>query len=267
MRHRRLSVPRAGPVAMALALWLGMSGISLADDDLRVAVATNFARTLGDIASAYTEKTGNKVGLSSASTGTLYAQINQGAPFDLFFAADQARPDKLVATGKAVADSRFIYARGVLALYSADLPLDPDPARTLIEGDYAPIAIADRKTAPYGAAAVAVLEALEARESVASRLIYGKNIGQTFQYVATGHAAIGFVALSQLRDPDNPLRGRGHVWPVPASMHPPLDQAAVILERSPRKSAARDFIDFLRSDIGRAIIERYGYTLPGARPS
>lgn len=238
-----------------------------AEPPLRVAVASNFSGTLAEITASYSDETGDEVSLSSASTGTLYAQIERGAPFDLFLAADTARPDKLVVTGKAVAGSRFVYARGALALYSRDLPLAPDPSAVLAEGTYRHLAMADPKTAPYGTAAHAVLEGTGILEQVASRLVYGKNISQTFQLVATGHATLGFVALSQLEDPDNPLGDGGHIWQPPASLYPPLDQAAVLLEHSTRKATARRFLRFLRSEAAQAIIERHGYTVPPPDPS
>jgi len=220
---------------------------------VRVAVAANFTAAAREIGVLFEQVTGHETSYSFGSTGQLYAQITQGAPFDIFLAADRARPEKAVATDLAVAGSRFTYATGRLVLFSKDRSLVTDET-TLRNPGITRIAVANPTTSPYGAAAVAVLQALEVYATLAPRLVHGNNIAQTYQFVATGNAELGFVALSQIA-PHN----EGSRWLVPDRLHPPLAQDAVLLRRGVDNRAAREFMAFLKGPAAAAVKMRYGY--------
>ncbi|MBI1234325.1 MAG: molybdate ABC transporter substrate-binding protein [Alphaproteobacteria bacterium] len=238
--------------AALLALLFALSARAGADEAL-VAVAANFARTAEALAEAYEADSGHTITISSGSTGQLYARIVQGAPYDAFLSADAERPALLVETGQAVSGSRFTYAVGRLALWSADPDrIGPDGAVAL-SGGFRFLAIANPRTAPYGAAAMEVLEALGLTDAVADRLVTGGDVGATYAFIASGNADLGFIALSQLPD------GQGRAWIVPEALHAPLAQDAVLLSRGADNPAAVGFLAFLRSDEARAVIEAAGY--------
>lgn len=222
-------------------------------DELRVAVAANFSDAAKEIGALFEAESGYRPLFSFGATGQLYTQIAQGAPFDVFLAADQARPERAVSEGFAVADSRFTYARGRLALFSQDEERITSEA-VLRDGTFAKLAIANPLTAPYGAAAVEALQALGLREALQSKLVQGNNASQAFQFVATGNAEVGFVALSQLA-----VHEGGSHWVVPSALHEPIAQDAVLLTAGKDKETARAFLDFLKSDAARAVLARYGY--------
>lgn len=253
-----------GMAAALLGLTLG--GPAQAEV-LRVAVAANFTKTAQQLGRVWEARTGHTVRFAFASTGSLYHQINQGAPFDAFLAADTRRPELLVEAGAALPGSLFVYATGRIALYSRALPVAAQGAKVIRAMDYDHLAIASPKTAPYGRAARQVLEGLGVYPELASsgKLVQGSNIAATFQYVATGNAELGFVALAQLRDPDSPVRGLGESWQPPPAAYDPIEQAAVLLARSRQPDLAAAFLDYLRRDPdAREIIERFGYALPAA---
>lgn len=226
--------------------------------DASVAVAANFTDAANDLARAFNEDTGHSVRISTGSTGKLYAQIRHGAPFDVFLAADGKRPGLLVEEGLARADSRFTYAVGRLALWSPDGDLISGDGPTILrEGKFRHLAIASPKLAPYGAAAKQTLEALGLWDELSPRLVQGENIGQTFQFVATGNAELGFVALSQVMSPH--LADKGSRWEVPGDLYDPVRQDAVLLKHGGDNDAARAFLAFLRGDKARALITSYGY--------
>ena len=222
-------------------------------EELRVAVATNFAATMRELASDFSRTTGHELVVSAGATGKLYAQIVNGAPFDLFFAADEARPQQLEAEGRALADAGFVYAVGTLVLWSPQLNFVD--ATVLSSAEFRYLAIANPRLAPYGAAAQDTLEALELWTSVRARLVRGENIGQTLQFVRSGNAELGFIARSQ----HQALRPAGSFWPVPPDLHRPLRQRAAVLTDSP---ASREFAAFLQSPLARERISSYGYDLP-----
>ncbi|MCD7060553.1 molybdate ABC transporter substrate-binding protein [Pelagibacterium xiamenense] len=237
-----------------ITLVLG-TGISPAPaQNAQVAVAANFTAAAEDLAEAFAVETGLEIGLSFGATGQLYAQITQGAPFDAFLAADTERPGLLVEAGLAVGASRFTYAVGRLALFSADPALAAGPES--LEGDFERLAIAEPGAAPYGAAAVEVIAALGLTDALADRLVIGQNIAQAYQFVATSNAELGFVALSQIAAGEG-----GSHWVVPEEMHAPIAQDAVLLDA--RNEAASAFLGFLASARAREIIEAHGY---GVRP-
>ena len=231
-------------------------------DTLNAAVAANFTKTIEEIGAGFKAKTGHEVKFSFGPTGKLYAQIKNGAPFDLFFAADDEKPKRLVEEGLAQSDSYFIYARGVLALYSPTLPVKSDYKTVLEKAEFNHLSIANPKTAPYGVAAEEVMNKLGVLETVRPKIVNGESIAHAFQYVQTGNAQLGFVAYSQLVDPQSPAFQKGEYWLPAQDMYTPIDQAAVILKKAENNPVAQQFMDYLRSDEGRKVIERYGYSIP-----
>lgn len=240
---------------MTLALLCGISAIAAAAEpsEARVAVAANFREAALGIGSEFERATTHRVAYSFGSTGQLYAQILQGAPFDAFLAADQIRPGELVERGLAVEGSQFTYAVGRLVLYSAD-PVFVTGRETLAERRFLNLAIAEPALAPYGSAALEVLRRLRRYEQVRDRIVHGLNVAQAFQFVQTGNAELGFVALSQVvRLPS------GSRWDVPEKLHSPIAQDGVLLERGRDNPAAQAFCDFLDGSAAGAILARYGY--------
>ena len=227
------------------------------EEYVTVAVASNFAATARDIAAQFAEDSDYQVRITTASTGKLYAQIVNGAPFDVLLAADAERPQRLEARGEGVSGSRFTYAVGALVLWSRHAA---DCRAALQGGDGGRIAIANPETAPYGAAARSFLQRSGLWESLRSRLVIGENIAQTLQFAASGNAQLGFIAASQLQTPSLPATSCS--WPVPGTMHERIDQQAVLLRQGSASEGAKSFLLFLRSDAGRAIIRRRGYGLP-----
>lgn len=240
------------PAVLALFLAAVLGGPALAGE-VHVAVAANFTEPAKEIAAAFKEKTGHDAVLSFGATGQLYTQITQDAPFGVFLSADAERPQQAVAEGLAEKDSRFTYAVGRLVLWSRDAGRTPGE-EALRAGDFSRLAIANPKTAPYGAAAVETLTALGALAAVEPKLVQGNNIAQTFQFVDTGNAEFGFVAAAQLVG-----REGGSRWLVPEHMHQPIRQDAVLLKKAAGNEAAEAFITFLKGPEARRIIERYGY--------
>ena len=247
-----------------LLLICAFSATANADDLLTIAVASNFRATAEQIATAYTDETGLAVRFSSGSTGKLYAQIVHGAPYDIFLAADIERPRLLEASGKAVDDTLVAYAVGKLTLVSADPALKGQSCSgALSSGSYRRIAIANPKTAPYGAAAKAYLVAEGAWEEALPRLIMGESISQTFQFVATGNATLGIVAVSQLTDKDNSVNFVCR-WAIDVPEEEAVNQAGVILSRTENLDAARSFMEYLGSTSAKALIRSYGYEVPAS---
>lgn len=221
--------------------------------DTNVAVAANFTDPAKQIARLFENKTGHRAILSFGATGQLYAQITQGAPFQVFLSADQSTPKRLVDDGLAVGDSLFTYAVGKLVLFSRDAGLVTGE-QTLRAAKFNKIAIANPTTAPYGAAAVETMKALQVYEALSGKVVQGSNITQTFQFVETGNAELGFVALSQVI-----VRQVGSRWIVPANLYSPIRQDAVLLKSGAGNEAARAFLGFLKGPEAAAIIDRFGY--------
>lgn len=221
--------------------------------EVSVAVASNFLRPAQALVARFEALSGHQVTLSSGSTGKLYAQIRHGAPFDVFLAANAREPMRLERDGLAVHGTRFTYALGRLALWAGGKPVDADSARDSICGE-GRLAIANPKTAPYGAAAIEVLRHLGCEDAAAARFVRGENIAQTYQFVASGNVPFGLVSASQVHDSDD----REH-WSIPESWHAPIEQQAVLLERAEGNPAASEFIAWLRGDEARTTIRRSGY--------
>lgn len=244
--------PKAGSLFLALTL----VSTPTAAAEVSAAVAANFTRPAEALAAAFTAKTGDTISFSFGATGGLYAQISQGAPFEVFLAADARRPAQAVADGLGVEGTVFTYAVGTLVLYGPGLDLT-DGEVVLKTGDFQHLAVADPNTAPYGAAALETISALGLTEALAPKLVTGENITQTLQFVESANAELGFVALSQVID-----KPPAQVWRVPAALHAPIAQDAVLLKAGANNPAARAFLTFLQSDEGRAIIATYGYETP-----
>ena len=226
-------------------------------ETLRLAVAANFTEVTRVIVPRFERASGHQVKVSFGSTGKLYAQTVHGAPFDVFLAADEARPRRLMEEGLAVKGSRFTYARGRLVLWSADDALFKQGETFLARGNFRRLAIANPKTAPYGVAAQQVLQHLGVWETVASRLVRGDSIAQTFQFTATANAQLGLVAASQVKAWKHP----GSLWSIPDDYYQPISQQAVLLTRGEQNIAALAFLKFLKSDAVRAIIRDHGYAV------
>ncbi len=224
-------------------------------DEVRVAVAANFTAPMQRIAADFEKDTGIKTVLAFGATGQFYAQIRNGAPFDILLAADDKTPEKLEREGLTVKGSRFTYATGSLALWSVKPGLVD--STVLEKGNFEHLAVANPKLAPYGVAAMQTLSRLGLADKLQSRIVLGENIGQTFQFVATGNAELGFVALSQVMK-DGKLNS-GSVWIVPASMHDPIRQDAVILSAGKASATAKALMQYLKSAKATAIIKSYGY--------
>jgi molybdate transport system substrate-binding protein len=228
-------------------------------NDVQVAVAANFTAPMQKIAAAFEHDTGHKAVLAFGATGKFYAQIVNGAPFEVLLAADDATPQKLEAEHRTVPGTRFTYATGKLVLWSARDGYVDGQGQVLKTGDFAHLAIANPKTAPYGAAAVETLHKLHVYERAQGRLVQGENIAQTYQFVGTGNAALGFVALSQVYRDGTLTSGSG--WIVPENLHAPIRQDAVILARGSANPAAKALADYLKSAKAKDIIRSYGYAL------
>lgn len=226
---------------------------------MQVAVASNFAAPMQKIAATFERETGHSAVLSLGATGKFYAQIRHGAPFAVLLAADDETPARLLQEGLAVPGSAFTYATGQLALWSAQ-PGVVDAQGAVLSGPLpGKLAVADPRLAPYGAAAMQVLRQRGLGELLRSQLVMGENIAQTFQFVKTGNAALGFVALSQVMV-DGKL-GSGSAWVVPAALHEPIRQDAVLLMNGAHNPAAQALLQYLRGDAARAVIRAHGYLL------
>ena len=220
-----------------------------------VAVAANFTDAAKEIAAAYKAKTGNDAVLSFGASGQFYSQITQGAPFEVFLSADDERPKKAIAEGFGVEGTAFTYAIGKLVLWSKQPGLVQGEA-TLSKASFDKLSICNPVAAPYGAAAVETMKALRLYDALEPKLVVGANISQAFQFVQTGNAEIGFVALSQVIDDK-----AGSKWMVPQNLYAPIRQDAVLLKRGAGNEAAAGFLTFLRGPEATAIIQRYGYEI------
>jgi len=233
--------------------------LSAQADEIQVAVAANFAGAAQKLAAQFENDTGHVVKLSFGATGKFYAQIEAGAPFDVLLAADQATPGKLVAEGKAVPATLHTYAIGKLVLWSADPGLVDGNGDVLKSDKWKHLSVADAKLAPYGQAAKETLAALKLTDAVRSRVVTAENIGQALQFVQTGNAELGFVALGQVLPADG-TRVPGSMWLVPDKLYAPIRQDAVVIATTKAGKTATGFVDFLASEKARVVIKAYGYS-------
>ena len=224
---------------------------------VQIAVASNFMEPAKEIATAFTAQTGHQANLSFAPSGQIYVQLTHGAPFEIFLSADKERPQQAEKDGFSVYGARFTYAVGRLVLYSTRPGFVDANGKVLARGDFEHLAIADPAIAPYGLAAVQSLRKLGLYDRLKPKIVQGSSIVQTFQFVQTGAAEVGFVALSQVIN-----RPEGSRWIVPATLHSPIDQQAVLLKTGANNPAAKAFMAFLKSATARAIIRSYGYETP-----
>jgi len=228
-------------------------------DEVQVAVAANFAAPMQKIAAAFEQASGHKALVSTGATGKFYAQIRNGAPFEVLLAADDETPARLEKEGNGVAGSRFTYAIGKLVLWSGKTGVVDEQGAVLKQGQFSHLAVANPKLAPYGQAAVETLKALGIHDRLAPKLVMGENIAKTHQFVSTGNAELGFVAMSQVFD--NGRLKNGSVWVVPPKLYTPIRQDAVLLEKGKTSPAAAALVQFLKSDAAKAIITAAGYSL------
>ena len=249
---------RFAPAALMSLLAVCTAGSAQADE-VQVAVAANFTAPLQAIAADFEKDTGHKLIAAYGATGQFYAQIKNGAPFEVFLSADDSTPQKLENEGDTVKGSRFTYAIGTLALWSAKDGYVDSQGKVLSDNQYQHLAIANPKAAPYGLAATQVLARLGLTDQVKAKIVEGQNITQAYQFVSTGNAELGFVALSQVYK-DGKVSG-GSAWIVPADMHDPIKQDAVILNKGKDNPAAKALVDYLKGPKAAAVIKSYGYQL------
>jgi len=228
--------------------------------EVRVAVAANFTAPMQEIAPLFEQASGHKVSLSFGSTGKFYAQIKQGAPYDVLVSADSKTPQKLDGDGLTVPGSRFVYALGKLVLWSAQPGMVDDKGAVLRKGGYNKLAIGDPKLAVYGTAAQETLEELGLWKPVQGKLVRGENITQTYQFAASGNAELGFIALSQITKGGKVSEGSW--WIVPKHYYSPIEQSAVMLSSAKDAAAAQAFLAFLKGSQAATVIRSYGYELP-----
>ncbi len=248
-------------------LWAAMSGLGLTvgaqADEVKVAVAANFAAPMQKIAADFAADTGHTALISTGSTGKFYTQIKEGAPFEVLLAADDETPRKLASEGLAVKGQQFTYAKGKLVLWSAKAGVVDAQGAVLTKGSFERLALANPKVAPYGAAAIETLKALGVLDAVSPKIVQGDNIAQAYQFVATGNAALGFVALSQvitpMAAPDKPTQGAW--WVVPSKYYTPILQDAALLKKGEANAAATALLKYLKGDKAKAVIKSYGYEL------
>ncbi|MAO55165.1 MAG: molybdate ABC transporter substrate-binding protein [Rhodospirillaceae bacterium] len=257
---RRLSTLSAVTL-LAVAAILSTGGARAGE--VKIAVAANFTQAAKDIALLFERETGHKVVLSFGSTGQIYTQIAKGAPFEVFLAADRARPQKAGTEGLGIEQTRFTYATGKIVLYSRNADLIEGPS-TLKKDGFSKIAIANPVTAPYGAAAVQAMEKLGVYAALKDKIVQGNNIAQTHQFVQSGNAELGFVAFSQIATHDE-----GSRWPVPQTLYTPIAQDAILLTVGKDNPAARAFLRFLGGPAANKVKEAFGYGVgepPKTRP-
>lgn len=226
-------------------------------EQVHAAVAANFTGAMKSVVEQFEAETGHNVVLSFASSGKILAQIQNGAPFEVFLSADQLKPKALEDAGFIVEDSRFTYAIGALALWSSRPDFIENNDKRLSSGDFNKLSLANPKLAPYGLAATEVLDALNLTDATKDRWVQGENIAQTYQFVATGNADLGFVALSQIMS--NGKVAKGSSWIVPTELYSPIRQDAVLLKKGAENSAARELMAYLKSNTAQSIIHSYGY--------
>lgn len=251
----RIRSPQLAITALASLLTLNIAWA----DEVQVAVAANFTAPIQAIAQDFEKDTGHKLIAAYGATGQFYAQIRNGAPFEVFLAADDSTPAKLEQEHAIVPGSRFTYAIGTLALWSAKPGYVDDHGEVLKRNAYQHLAIANPKTAPYGLAATQVLDKLHLTKATRGKIVEGQNITQAYQFVSTGNAEVGFVALSQIYK-DGKVAS-GSAWIVPSTLHEPIRQDAVILEKGKDNSAAKALVEYLKGPKAAALIKSYGYEI------
>jgi len=245
-------------IALALLLF---GQVSWAATTL-VAVASDFTKPMTEIAAAFEKATGHSAKLSFGSSGKAFAQIQSGAPFEVYLSASEKYPLELEKTGFAVANTHFVYAIGKLVLWSETPGYVDDQGKILTTGNFKHVALADPAHAPYGVVAEDVMKSLGVLDKLRPLFVMGENISQTYQFVSTGNAELGFVGLAQVIDVNSGKIGSGSGWIIPDNLHSPFRQMAVLLKTGAENPAALALVDFLKSPTALAIIEKYGFGLP-----
>jgi molybdate transport system substrate-binding protein len=240
-----------------VVVWALIANVNAAE--VSVAVAANFTAPMQKIAQSFEQNTGHKAILSFGSTGNFYAQIKNGAPFEILLSADDETPLRMEKEGLGVPGSRFTYATGKLVLWSKQSGLIDDKGEVLRRGNFQRLALANPKVAPYGAAAIESMTKLGVLQDIQPKIVQGENIAQTYQFIATENAQLGFVALSQVLT-DGKI-AQGSAWVVPANLHSPIRQDAILLTKGRSSPAAQALMTYLRSEKARAVIRSYGYEL------
>lgn len=243
---------------LSLVLMFPLAATPALADQVLVAVAANFVPPFREAAMEFEKATGHNVRVASGSSAAFFAQIKNGAPFDVFFSADDERPKLLEDEGLGVKGSRFTYAIGRLVLWSPDLNLVKGED-TLHSDNFKHLAIANPKTAPYGVSAMQAMQKLGVWERLQSRIVMGENLGQTMGFIESGNAELGFLALSQVKDPK--IAGKGSYWDVPNNLHEPIRQDVILLTNGKDNPAAKALMEFIRGPQAKVIVERYGYEL------
>jgi molybdate transport system substrate-binding protein len=251
-----------------LSLLFLLTGAFAFAQEITVAAAADMSVALPQLVDAYTKKTGQAVKISFGASGNVTNQIRNGAPFDIFLSADEEYPQQLIAEGLASKETLYRYAVGRLVLWVPnDSPLDlwRLGINALLDSSIKKISIANPATAPYGRAAAATLRHFGIYDQVSSRLVIGENISQAAQFVESGNAQAGLVALSHALSPA--MKDKGRYWPVPLDAYPTLNQAGVVLAKSKQQDAARKFLQFVQTPEAIALLAKYGFTLPAEKPS
>ncbi|CAM3676037.1 Molybdate-binding periplasmic protein [Pseudomonas reidholzensis] len=251
----RLRLPHLAATALATLITCNSAWA----DEVQVAVAANFTAPIQALAKDFEKDTGHTLVAAFGATGQFYAQIKNGAPFEVFLAADDSTPAKLESEGDTVKGSRFTYAIGTLALWSAKPGYVDDQGAVLKKNDFQHLSIANPKAAPYGLAATQVLDKLKLTDATKGKIVEGQNITQAFQFVSTGNAELGFVALSQIYK-DGKI-DNGSAWIVPSNLHDPIKQDAVILNKGKDNPAAKALVEYLKGPKAAALIKSYGYEI------
>lgn len=246
--------------SLLLAAGLAISVSAALADEVQVAVAANFTEPMKKISAEFEKTTGHKVALSFGSTGKFYSQIKAGAPFEVLVAADDETPLKLEAEGAAVKGSHFTYAIGKLVLWSAKEAIVDDKGEVLKKGGFDHLSVANPKLAPYGAAGIETLKALGVYDAISPKIVQAENIAQAYQFIATGNALLGFVALSQVIGEDGKVKS-GSIWVVPERYYTQIRQDAVLLDKGKDKAAAAALVKYLRGDYAKGVIKSFGYAL------
>jgi molybdate transport system substrate-binding protein len=245
-----------------LSVFLSHQEVRAQRKEIRVAAAADLKFAMGELAEQFEKQTGTKVNTTYGSSGNFFSQIQNGAPFDLFFSADIDYPRMLEAAGLTEPGTLYEYAVGRIVIWTppdAEVDVAKQGWKALLDGNVKKIAIANPEHAPYGRAAVAALKRAGIYESVKNKLVYGENISQTAQFVESGNAQAGIIALSLAI---SPAMRAGKRWEIPADMHSALEQGAVVLRRATNEDAARAFLEFAKSTSGRAVLAKYGFEFP-----
>jgi molybdate transport system substrate-binding protein len=252
-------------VIIALCLFAVTGATGAVAEEITIAAASDLNFVFRELVAEYEKSTGDRVRLSLGSSGNFYAQIQNGAPFDLYFSADIAYPRKLEEAGLTVPGSLYQYAVGRIVLWAGkDSRLDLSKGMdVLLEPTIKKIAIANPKHAPYGRAAVAAMEHVQVYDHVKNKLVLGENISQAAQFIESGAADIGIIAMSLALAPL--MQAAGQYWEIPADVHPPIEQGAVILKGVKSQERAKAFLSFVQGAEGQAMMKRYGFVIPGDR--